>query len=216
MNGQIMVGEGYFADLRLITMTMAGFIGGPDAHVPILVTKTLEKQRQSTQNIEDLFQLQDIDKTWLNTTKQQHREITTEDGRYLVADLSSFQMPSGEYACVAIVNDITDRKREQEMLRSANDRFSKAFQLGPHMMAILRKSDYRYVDVNRRYLEAKDFKYEDVIGKTPIEIGVLGNEFKEVIEALAEHGSVKNVECALVTNYGSKGTLILSAEKHTN
>jgi PAS domain S-box-containing protein len=182
-----------------------------NAHGPILLSENLKTQRQFSIDIEDLFQ--DINTTWLNTTEQQHREIVTEDGSYLVADLSRFQMPSGESACIAIVNNVTDRIREQEKLRGAKERFHKAFQLGPHMMAIISKSDNRYVDVNRRFLEIRGFEYEEVVGKTPIEIGASETEVKKVIKILETEGSVQNFENSLVTKYGPKGTVILSAEE---
>ncbi len=184
-----------------------------DTDGSILLSKNLKIKHRSCPYIENPNLLLDTDKTLLNTTKQQHREIDTEDGRHFAVDLSSFQMPSGKYACVAIVNDVTDRKREREMLRRANDRFSKAFQLGPHMMTIITKSDYRYFDVNRRFLEARGFEYEDVIGKTPIEIGVSESEFKKIIEILETEGSVQNFEGSIVTKYGPKGSVILSAEE---
>ncbi|TGE34477.1 ATP-binding protein [Desulfosporosinus sp. Sb-LF] len=184
-----------------------------NAYEPILVSKTLRKQPLVCQNIESLFPLQDTDKTWITTTKQQRKEIETEDERQLVADLASFQMPNGEYACVAIVNDITDRKREQEKLKVAKERFAKVFQFAPHMMTIIRKSDYRYVDVNRRFLEERGFEYEEVIGKTPTEIGMSDREFKMISEIFKEKGSVQNIECSLVTKHGSEGTAIISAEK---
>lgn len=184
-----------------------------DAHGPILVSKTLKMQTQLCQYIENLFSLQNFDTTWPDTTKQQRKEIATEDERHFVADLSSFQMPGGEYACVAIVNDVTDPKREQEKLREAKDRFSKAFQLGPHMMTINTKSDNRYIDINRRFLETKGFVYEDVIGKTPIEIGVPESEYKKLIKILETEGSVQNFEGTLASKYGSKGLAIISAEE---
>ena len=184
-----------------------------DTKGPILLSNNMKKQRQFSPYIENSTLLVSSDKTWLNTTKQQHREIDTEDGRHFVADLSNFQMPSGECACVAIVNDVTDRKREQDVLRGAMERFSKAFQLGPHMMTIIRKSDHRYVDANRRFLEARGFAREDVIGKTPTEIGVPESEFKQIIETLEAQGSVQNIEGSIIEKYGSKGTVVLSAEK---
>ena len=128
------------------------------------------------------------------------------------ADLSSFQMPNGEYACAEIINNVTDLKREQDALRGAIEIFSKAFQLGPNMMTIIRMSDYRYVDVNRRFLEAGGFSRVDVIGKTPTEIGVPESEFKQIIEILAQ-GSVQNYEGSLIMKDGSKGTVIISVEK---
>ena len=184
-----------------------------DTNGPILCSNNLKTERQFCPYIENPFPLLDNDKTWLKTTKQQHREIAAEDGRHFEADLSSFQMPSGVNACVTIINDVTDRKVKQEQLRLANERFSKAFQLGPHMMAIIRKSDYRYVDVNCRFLEVRGFAREEVIGKTPIELGMSESEFKGIIMALEEQGSVQNLEYPLVTKYGVIATVILSAER---
>ena len=184
-----------------------------NAYKPVIFSNTLKTQHQTYPYIENPNLLLDINEALLITTKIQHSEISTKDERHFTTDFTSFQMPSGDYACEAIVNDVTDRKREQEMLSGANDRFSKAFQLGPHMMAILRKSDYRYIDVNSRYLEARGFAHEYVIGKTPIEIGLSEREFIEIIEALEEKGSVQNIERTLVTKFGSKGTVLLSAEK---
>ena len=129
------------------------------------------------------------------------------------ADLSGSQMPNGEYACVPIVNDVTDLKREQDAFKGAIEIFSKGFQLGPHMMTIIRMSDYRYVDVNRRFLEAGSFSRVEVIGKTPAEIGVPESEFKQIIELLEVKGSVQNYEGSLIMKDGSKGTVIISAEK---
>ncbi|MDP4127792.1 MAG: PAS domain S-box protein [Bacillota bacterium] len=181
-------------------------------HGPILLSKNLNKQRKSYEFIENPTLLLDHDNLELETTEHLHREITTDDKKHLTTDLSGFQMPNGEYAYVAIINDITDRKKEQEKLKGATERFRKAFQLGPHMMAILRKSDFRYLDVNDRFLDERGFTREEAMGKTPIELGVPDNEFHQIVQTLEEHESVKNYECSLVTKSGSKGSAILSAE----
>ena len=180
---------------------------------PMLLSENMKTELKAYPFIATMFPLLYVDECWPDLTEPQHKEITTEDGRRFEADLSSFQLPSGESACVVIINDVTDLKVEQEKLRTAENKFSKVFQLAPHMMAILRKSDYRYVDVNCRFLEAKGFNYVDVIGKTPIEIGVSEIEFIEIIEAIERQGTVRNVECSLDTKYGSIGTAILSAER---
>ena len=180
-----------------------------NAHGSILASKALEIQPQTFQNIKNLFPLQDSDITWLNKTKQQRIETTTEEERHLATDLTSFQMPNGEYAYIALVNDITDRKIEQEKLRLAM--FSKVFELGPNMMTINLKSDSSYVDVNRRFLETRGFKYEDVIGKTPIEIGVPESDYKKIVEILETEGSVQNFESSIATKYGPNGWCIISA-----
>ncbi len=184
-----------------------------DNYGPIVVSKNLKMLHQSSRKFEELFRLTDTDLSCLNTTKQLYREITTEDERDFVIELSNFQMPSGGYACVAIVNDVTDWKREQEKLRGATDRFSKAFQLGPHMMTIVRKSDNRYIDVNHRFLEERNFTREDVIGKTPIEIGVPESELNQIMDIIETQGSLHNYEGSMVSKSGSIGTIYLSAAK---
>ena len=178
---------------------------------PILVSKNLKAQPQYSQYIDNIFPVQNIRLEKLHETNSLHREIVREDGRHFIADLSGFQMPTGEYACVAVVNDVTDGKLEQEKLKAAKEKFYKAFQMGPHMMAILNKSDNKYVDVNRRYLEAMGLDREELIGKTPIETGVSDNQYKKIINVLEANGSVQNMESSLVMKSGLTG-LILSAE----
>lgn len=102
--------------------------------------------------------------------------------------------------------------REQETLSEAKERFSKAFQLGPHMMSINLKSNSRYIDVNRLFLETRGFKYEDVIGKTPTEIGVPESDYKKIVKLLETEGSVKNFESSIATKSGPNGWCIISAE----
>ena len=183
-----------------------------DNNGPILVSENLKTQRIFSPYVENPTLLVGPQNILRNTVKQQTREIATEDGKSLIADLSSFQMPNGEYACVAIMTDETDLKREQNTLIGALERFSKAFQLGPHMMTILRKSDYTYVDANARFLGAKGLSSEEVIGKRPTEIGVPENVFKQFLDNLETHGSVQNFEAPMVISDGSVSTVILSSE----
>ena len=183
-----------------------------DTKGPIMLSEKLKAQRIFTPYIENSSLLVNPNNPW-NTIKQQAREIVTDDEKSIVADLSSFQMPNGEYACVAIMNDVTDRKREQDALRGAVETFSKAFQLGPHMMTIIRTSDYHYVDVNRRFLEAKGFTRDDVIGKTPIEIGVPKSLLDQIKAILEAEGSVQNFEYSISMKGSSKGIVLVSAEK---
>jgi len=85
-----------------------------DTNGPILLSENLKTQRKFSPYIENPILLVSSDNTWLSTTKQQARELTTEDGRLFLADLSGFLMPNGKYACVAIVNDVSEMKRMQK------------------------------------------------------------------------------------------------------
>lgn len=123
------------------------------------------------------------------------------------------QLSSEDFACLAIVNDVTERKRELENLRRAKERFAKAFQLGPLMMTINSRADSRYIDVNQRFLETRGFKYEEVIGKTPPEIGVPESDYNKIVDLILTKGSVQNFESSIATQSGPKGTCIISAEE---
>jgi len=184
-----------------------------DSRGPILYSSSLTTKCQSFPYINNPNLLLDPNETLEYTTNQQLKEIETEEGKHFATHVSCFQMPSGESAYVAIVNDVTDRRKEQETLEEANERFSKAFQLGPLMMTILRKSDHRYIDVNQRFLDVRGFAREDVIGKTPIEIGEPESVLKEFFEVLEDQGSVQNLEGPILTKSGEIINSIISAEQ---
>jgi len=87
-----------------------------DTHGPILSSKTLKTELKAYPFIETFFPLLCTDESSLNVTESQRRDIPTEDGRHFVANLTNFHLLSGEYACLAIVNDITEQKLVQDKL----------------------------------------------------------------------------------------------------
>lgn len=179
-----------------------------DKNGPILLSENLKKQFQLTQYWPKMV---GQDNSNLSLVPH-HQEIVSEDGRCFVVDCSRFFMPNGEPACVAIMSDITERKREQETIKRLKNRFAKAFDLGPNIMAIIRKSDYRYLDVNNRFLEARGFVRDEVIGKTPLDLGLAESELKKVIKILKTQGSVQNLETTLMGKNGNLVAVALSAQ----
>ncbi|HZK54894.1 MAG TPA: PAS domain S-box protein [Desulfosporosinus sp.] len=183
-----------------------------DRNGPILLSQNLKQQRQLSASFEKLSRSV-CSNSWLNSSKKQEKEIVTEDGRSFIADLSSFRLPKAQYACIAIVNDVTDRKREQDALKNAEKRFHNTFQFSPHMMTIIRADDHTYIDANRQFLESKGFERAEVIGRTPIQLGVPEREFKQQLEILETQGLIQNFEGSFIMKYGLKGIVIVSAEK---
>lgn len=180
-----------------------------DGQGPILQSENLKKEPRLSQFCASLFQF------YQNQTlspRSHHQELLTDDGRYVVGDLLLFHMPNGQRAYVAIVNDTTDRKEEQKTILRVKDRFAKAFELGPNMMAIIRKSDDQYIDVNRRFLETRGLLRKDVIGKTPFDLGVSESGFRKFLEVLDSQGIVKNFERRLESSTGHTIHVILSAQ----
>lgn len=180
---------------------------------PILLSNTLKSRPDFLEYLYNSIPRIDYNSNLSDIPKQLHHEIAAKDNKHYVADLSTFQMPSGELACAAVIKDVTERIKEQGKLSLAKERFSKAFELGPHMMAIIRKSDYKIINVNRRFLETRGFALEDVIDKTPIKIGVTEHDFNNLINIMSKKGSISNFEVPMITKYGYRGFVILSAEE---
>lgn len=59
----------------------------------------------------------------------------------------------------------------------------------------------------------RGFSRDDVIGKTPIDIEVLESEIQTVLNLVDQKGIVENLEVAMATKDGLKGTILLSVNK---
>jgi PAS domain S-box-containing protein len=73
---------------------------------------------------------------------------------------------------VGMVADITARKRAEESLRKSEEKFSKAFRQSPMALTITSANDHRYIDVNKSFERFAGWRREDLIGRTPFEIGL--------------------------------------------
>ena len=175
-----------------------------DSHGPIMLSKNIKTDPKSSPLIENLFPLLYTDKTWQNTADLQHREIATDDGSNFVADLSRFQMSSGEYACLAIVNDVTDRRIAEEILRQSEDKFSKVFHGGPIMMALATVEEGQFIDVNEVLCSGTGYTRQELIGRTTKELDLFVDTGKQLEHGkrIIELGRSENIEVDFRTKSG--------------
>src|ERR1700730_8722574 len=107
----------------------------------------------------------------------------------------------------AITRDISDRKKAEE-------RFHKAFNASPEPITIANLADGRLVDVNESFLHVTGFCREEVIGRTSLELNFWdrAQDYGELVEALEERGSVRDMEINFLAKSGERRTGLNSAE----
>jgi PAS domain S-box-containing protein len=111
--------------------------------------------------------------------------------------------------------DITDRVRAEEELKISERKFYRVFNSSPEAIGISRMSDATYIEVNRSALIMGEFTREEVIGKTPAELGIFAKyeQYLRLLRELRKNSSVENLEFSFRTKTGKIKTGLLSAER---
>jgi PAS domain S-box-containing protein len=110
--------------------------------------------------------------------------------------------------------DITERKQMEEALKKSEEKFSRAFQESPLGLTLTSAKDNRYLDVNETFEQMTGWHRDEVIGKTPYDIGLWENpsERVELAKRLLAEGSVRNYEVQVRCKDGTERMALGSAE----
>jgi len=96
--------------------------------------------------------------------------------------------------------------RESMAIYESEDRFYKIFHYSPDLVAIIREKDNKYLDVNPMYLETLEYSRDELIGRTPEELGILPNiKLTHLLSKGAKN--IKNIEI----NFKAKSGHIITA-----
>jgi PAS domain S-box-containing protein len=109
--------------------------------------------------------------------------------------------------------DITERRLAESELKESEQKFRRTFHDSPSPIAINRKSDGRYLDVNGAFLDLIQRGRGEVIGRTPgeVDLWVEPNELTVVVERLRDRGLVRDLEARAKRKDGSMRTILFSA-----
>ncbi|MGE5396605.1 MAG: PAS domain S-box protein [Chitinophagales bacterium] len=135
-------------------------------------------------------------------------EFQTKSGSQRIARASIATLIIEEELCALLTfQDITEQKASEE-------RFWKAFQLSPVAMAIARASDSTCIDVNQRALELSGYTREEVMGRSPGDLGLyLSDELRlKLLNRVANHQSIHDVETCFRVKNGKEYVSIFSVE----
>ncbi|HKF50310.1 MAG TPA: PAS domain S-box protein [Terracidiphilus sp.] len=106
------------------------------------------------------------------------------------------------------------RKKTQAELRRSEEKFSKSFRHSPLAITIVRANDGRYVDVNETFEERTGWRRDEVIGRTPLEVGLWSdpNQRSKFLKEVFTEGSVRNLEVPYRRKDGELRVSLGSAE----
>ncbi|SEM82137.1 PAS domain S-box-containing protein [Syntrophus gentianae] len=115
---------------------------------------------------------------------------------------------------VSVITDITEQKHTEEALRTSEEKFMKAFQGNPTMMAISRISG-EIIEINESHLKDFGLTRQEVIGKKALELGLFvhAEQYDVLRKTLKEQGFAQNLDLALRTKDGNIRHCLFSAER---
>ncbi|MDP3149930.1 MAG: PAS domain S-box protein [Ignavibacteria bacterium] len=99
-------------------------------------------------------------------------------------------------ARIAVITDITERKKIEDALRESEEKFKFAFHTSPDSVNINSLSDGKYIEINEGFTRITGYTKEDVIGKSSFEINIWENQEQrsKLVEGLRERGRIDNLE----------------------
>ena len=113
----------------------------------------------------------------------------------------------------AVANAL-ERKQSLDELRMSEEKFSMAFHGSPVAMTILSLATGRYIEVNKAYERNTGFRAEEVIGRTPGELGnyIYPADLERIRKAMSEQRRLGNMEAQYRTKAGDLRTVVISTE----
>jgi formate hydrogenlyase transcriptional activator len=135
--------------------------------------------------------------------------------RELFATYFPIEGPTGVERIAAILQDVTESKRAERALKESEEKFSKVFRQGPMAITLTRIKDGRYIEVNDTFERATGWRREEVLGRTPLDIGLWVNlgERLELGARVLREGRLRDVETAFRMRNGSIRDVAITAER---
>ena len=135
------------------------------------------------------------------------------DGHYIDVEavaVNLFDTPGIE-GVVTTTRPITERKLAAEELRESEEKFRTIFQNSPYPIAINGASDFEFLSVNRAFLAASGYTEDEVLGKNPMEMGLI--PLPEALKLAAyrvRKGTLEDVPLALSVKGGRRVHVLFS------
>ncbi|HTY55854.1 MAG TPA: PAS domain S-box protein [Candidatus Binataceae bacterium] len=112
---------------------------------------------------------------------------------------------SGRLAGVAVITrNISEQKRVERELRESEEKFRKIFAASTEVITINSLADGKYVDINPQFEKIMGYSRDEIIGRTPREMGVWASDvdLAKIVKTLESQGYVRDYEADFITKGG--------------
>lgn len=97
-------------------------------------------------------------------------------------------------------------------LKLSEEKFSKLFYINPSACGLSDLENHKYTEVNDAFCSLLGYKKHEVIGKSPVDLGILSPEMRDHVLSKADrYGNVKDVSADLVAKGGDIKHVLLTA-----
>lgn len=126
--------------------------------------------------------------------------------------ISIYRPAEGE--CVAVFDNITDRKLAEASLRTSEARFLAVFKASPIGILLSHLQDGGIIDANPAFLDLMGYRLEEVLGRSSFDLGlwIRPQDREEALRLVREAGRVSAMEVELWTRSKEQVSVIWSTE----
>jgi PAS domain S-box-containing protein len=153
--------------------------------------------------------------TGWQTVPQMEAELPLPGGGSRLVIVAGHPIEIADEQCMLFTfADLEPRRRAERALQQSEERFAKAFRLAPAPMLILSLDGFRLLNVNRAFLQLTGWTLEEVVGRTPQEMGLWtgagprGDAERRVVES----GGFRELSLQFRTKSGATLDVLASAE----
>ncbi len=119
------------------------------------------------------------------------------DGSIFIGSLSANPITiQNKKLVLSVIRDITERKKDEELIRQSEEKFRTAFYVSPDSININRLTDGLYVSINSGFTKITGYTEEEVVGKTSVEINIWADstDRDKLVAGLLKEGKYENLE----------------------
>jgi PAS domain S-box-containing protein len=138
--------------------------------------------------------------------------------RTLTVRVSSVRVDvDGEAATLSIITDDTERRAAEDLVRRSETLLSHLVSTSPDWITLTEFASGRYAMVNPTFLATTGYRAEEVIGRTPSELGLWADAAQRdrIYRMLDQRQSVQNFPATMYTRDRRRVSMLVSAARFT-